>query len=104
MHEPCIAIANAIAGGAIALSERCSSSSIIRDNGSASVRSAPCNVRRNREIALRRNLTQHTVRNYLIRIFDKLGISGRVELVLYAFSGTEGNAAPENPKTFVASV
>jgi len=29
--------------------------------------------------------------NYLIRIFDKLGISSRVELVLYAFSGTEGN-------------
>lgn len=30
-----------------------------------------------------------TVRNYLIRIFDKLGIFSRVELVLYAFSGTE---------------
>jgi DNA-binding NarL/FixJ family response regulator len=41
------------------------------------------------------NLTEHTVRNYLIRIFDKLGISSRVELVLYAFSGTEGDAAPE---------
>jgi hypothetical protein len=30
------------------------------------------------------------MRNYLIRLFDKLGISSRVELVLYAFSGTEG--------------
>jgi len=44
-----------------------------------------------------------TVRNYLIRIFDKLRISSRVELVLYAFSGTEGNTAPENSKTFSAS-
>jgi hypothetical protein len=43
------------------------------------------------------------VRDYLIRIFDKLGISSRVELVLYAFSGAEGDAAPENPKAFSAS-
>jgi len=27
-----------------------------------------------------------TVKKYLFRIFDKLGISSRVELVLYAFS------------------
>jgi Bacterial regulatory proteins, luxR family len=40
--------------------------------------------------ALRLNLSEHTVRNYMIRIFDKLGISSRVELVLYAFSSTEG--------------
>jgi DNA-binding CsgD family transcriptional regulator len=44
---------------------------------------------RNQEIALKLNLGEHTVRNYLIRIFDKLGISSRVELVLYALSGTE---------------
>jgi Bacterial regulatory proteins, luxR family len=61
----------------------------------------PRNGRRNREIALQLNLTEHTVRNYLIRIFDKLGISSRVELVLYAFSGTEGNATPENPKNIL---
>jgi DNA-binding NarL/FixJ family response regulator len=58
---------------------------------------------RNQEIALQLNLSEHTVRNYLIRIFDKLGISSRVELVLYAFSGMEGNATPENRKTFSAS-
>ena len=58
---------------------------------------------RNQEIALQLNLSEHTVRNYLIRIFDKLGISSRVELVLYAFSGTEGNTAPKNPKAFSAS-
>ena len=49
---------------------------------------------RNQEIALQLNLTEHTVRNYMLRIFDKLGISSRVELVLYAFSGVEEMAAP----------
>ena len=38
----------------------------------------------NREIAQQLNLSEHTVKNYLFRIFDKLGISNRVELVLYA--------------------
>ena len=51
----------------------------------------------------RTKLGEHTVRNYLIRIFEKLGISSRVELVLYAFSGTEGNVTSENSKTFSAS-
>lgn len=40
----------------------------------------------NREIAHRLNLTEHTVKNYLLRVFDKLGVSSRVEVVLYAFS------------------
>jgi DNA-binding NarL/FixJ family response regulator len=44
---------------------------------------------RNQDIALKLNLSEHTVRNYLIRVFDKLGISSRVELVLYALSGAE---------------
>lgn len=39
----------------------------------------------NREIANRLGLTEHTVKNYLFRIFDKLGVSSRVEVVLYAF-------------------
>jgi two-component system, NarL family, nitrate/nitrite response regulator NarL len=41
---------------------------------------------RNDEIAQNLNISEHTVRNYLSRIFDKLGISSRVELVLYALS------------------
>ena len=49
---------------------------------------------RNQEIATNLNLREHTVRNYLFRIFDKLGISSRVELVLYAVSGLEQTAAP----------
>ncbi len=49
---------------------------------------------RNQEISLKLSLSEHTVRNYLLRIFDKLGISSRVELVLYAFSSVEGITTP----------
>jgi two-component system nitrate/nitrite response regulator NarL len=42
----------------------------------------------NREIAQHLSLTEHTVKNYLFRIFDKLGVSSRVEVVLYAFGLT----------------
>ena len=38
----------------------------------------------NRNIATELGLSEHTVKKYLFRIFDKLGISNRVELVLYA--------------------
>ena len=40
----------------------------------------------NRAIAEKLGLTEHTVSNYLFRIYNKLGISTRVELVLYSFS------------------
>jgi two-component system, NarL family, response regulator DegU len=40
----------------------------------------------NRDIAGELALSEHTVKKYLFRIFDKLGISTRVELVLYAFN------------------
>lgn len=38
---------------------------------------------RNREIAAQLKLSEHTIRNYLFRVFDKLGISNRSELILY---------------------
>lgn len=38
----------------------------------------------NREVARRLKLSEHTVKNYLLHIFDKLGVSSRVEVVLYA--------------------
>ena len=37
----------------------------------------------NREIAQQLGLSTHTVRNYLFRIFDKIGVSNRVLLVMY---------------------
>jgi DNA-binding NarL/FixJ family response regulator len=41
---------------------------------------------RNAEISQKLDVTEHTVRNYLCRVFEKLGLSSRVELVLYALS------------------
>jgi DNA-binding NarL/FixJ family response regulator len=38
----------------------------------------------NRNIARELNLSEHTIKKYLFRIFEKLGISSGVELVLYA--------------------
>ncbi len=38
----------------------------------------------NRDIAGELDLSEHTIKKYLFRIFDKLGVSSRVELVLYA--------------------
>ena len=38
----------------------------------------------NRGTARELNLSEHTIKKYLFRIFEKLGISSRVELVLYA--------------------
>jgi len=40
----------------------------------------------NREIARELNLKENTVKKSLLRIYDKLGVSNRVELVLYALS------------------
>jgi len=40
----------------------------------------------NREIAQQLKLSEHTVKNYMFRIFEKLGLSNRVELVLYAIA------------------
>jgi two-component system, NarL family, nitrate/nitrite response regulator NarL len=42
----------------------------------------------NRDIARKLGLTEHTVSNYLFRIYEKLGISSRVELVLYSLKRT----------------
>jgi len=39
----------------------------------------------NREVAKRLGLSEHTVSNYLFKMYEKLGISSRVEFVLYIF-------------------
>src|SRR5437016_5516123 len=46
------------------------------------------------------SLGEHTVRNYIFRVFDKLGLSSRVELVLYAL-GSE-NSSGDQPSHDVA--
>jgi DNA-binding NarL/FixJ family response regulator len=40
----------------------------------------------NRDLARVLKLSEHTVKNHLFRIFDKLGVSNRMEAVLYAVS------------------
>ena len=47
----------------------------------------------NRGVAGELGLSEHTIKKYLLRIFDKLGISTRVELVLYALSHGENRPA-----------
>jgi DNA-binding NarL/FixJ family response regulator len=44
---------------------------------------------KNREIATQLRLSEHTVKNYLFRLCDKVGSSGRVELMLYALNREE---------------
>ena len=39
-----------------------------------------------REISLKVGVTEHTIRNYLSNIYDKIGVSSRVELALYAIT------------------
>lgn len=51
----------------------------------------------NREVANELGLSEHTIKKYLLRIFDKLGISTRVELVLYAVSHGENRTAEWMP-------
>jgi hypothetical protein len=68
----------------------------------------------NQEIAERLAISQHTVKNYMFRIFEKLGVSSRLELLLYVLSraghsrevlnqlrssGSRNNADPESANT-----
>ena len=53
----------------------------------------------NREIAVRLKLSQHTIKNYLFRIFDKLGVSNRAELIFLAFSSPTVLVNPDTQVT-----
>jgi DNA-binding CsgD family transcriptional regulator len=52
---------------------------------------------KNREIAEALQVKEHSIRNYIYRIFEKLGVSSRVELILYALS--QMAQATGRPKT-----
>lgn len=56
----------------------------------------------NREIAQRLRISGHTVKNYIFNIFDKIGVSTRLELVLYALrssgQSSELDLQDETPK------
>ena len=58
----------------------------------------------NREIAQRLNLSEHTVKNYLFRIFEKPGFSNRVELVLYAVAELNQPGAPPIRPAGISSI
>ncbi len=47
----------------------------------------------NRQIASELNLSPHTIKKYVFRIFEKLGVSNRVELVLYAVNNGDPRQA-----------
>jgi DNA-binding NarL/FixJ family response regulator len=57
---------------------------------------------KNREIAESLKVSRHTVKNHLFRVFEKLGISSRAELILYLLGrksseeaeGSDGSTAP----------
>ncbi len=58
----------------------------------------------NREIAQHLSLSEHTVKNYLFRIFEKLGFSNRVELVLYAIARLNQPAPPAARASKLATI
>lgn len=49
----------------------------------------------NREISRQLQVSEHTIKNHLFRIFDKLGISSRMELLLYVL--TPRSESPISP-------
>jgi DNA-binding CsgD family transcriptional regulator len=49
--------------------------------------------RSNAEIAQLLDVSEHTVKNHLFHVYEKLGISTRVGLILYAVSQTRRSAA-----------
>jgi DNA-binding NarL/FixJ family response regulator len=51
----------------------------------------------NREIGHRLGLSPHTVKNYLFRIFDKVGVSNRVELLFLMFAPAAPGSITNEP-------
>jgi len=57
-------------------------------------------------VGQRLSLSESTVNNFLVRVYEKLGISTRIELILYILSDDQSNESEENEiaeKTFKVS-
>jgi DNA-binding NarL/FixJ family response regulator len=50
----------------------------------------------NCEVGQRLSLSESTVKNYLVRVYEKLGISTRIELILYILSYHQSHESEEN--------
>jgi DNA-binding NarL/FixJ family response regulator len=50
----------------------------------------------NRQISIELRVSEHTIKNHLFRIYEKLGISSRVELILYAVSERDKSLQPRS--------
>jgi len=57
----------------------------------------------NREISQALGLSEHTIKNYMFRVFDKVGVSSRVELAIYGQSLLQTVAPPANDTGEMAS-
>jgi DNA-binding NarL/FixJ family response regulator len=58
----------------------------------------------NRELAKALKLSEHTVKNHLFRIFDKLGVSNRMEAVLFALNHRRQEVRPDHETSSPSSV
>jgi DNA-binding CsgD family transcriptional regulator len=63
---------------------------------------------KNKEIALRVGTTEQVVKNYLRKVYDKLGVADRLELALYCLNhhvvdNTKVPALPAQPANHAAS-
>lgn len=57
----------------------------------------------NREISKRMSLSPHTIKNYIFRIFDKMGVSSRVELSFLVLSRNSGHSADRMSTTALSA-
>jgi DNA-binding NarL/FixJ family response regulator len=58
---------------------------------------------RNKEIAREINTTEQVIKNYLRKVYDKLGVSDRLELALYCIHHQLLKVAPANPPALTPS-
>ena len=52
---------------------------------------------KNKEIALRVGTTEQVVKNYLRKVYDKLGVADRLELALYCLNSRILDGVPKPP-------